>query len=199
MTVCRRTHRGARRFASCLVAGLASLTAPAALAQSICDDLWFSRNTAFDRAGFCFSSPLGQAVFDNDDCTTTDPRISTADAERIERIIARESRLGCNIDVNRTVLEVPAIADRRLLTVQPIAAETETLCVGFVGRPVAMRTGPARQAEVLGTIEPGDTLFFTHLPEGGWNFVSALRRDGVDIMRTGWTDDPIALCEARAG
>jgi len=47
---------------------LAALAAPAA-ALEICDELWFTRNLIYDRAGYCFSSPLGRAVFDNSDCT----------------------------------------------------------------------------------------------------------------------------------
>ena len=32
-------------------------------ALEICDDLWFTRNLLFSRAGYCFGSVLGQTVF----------------------------------------------------------------------------------------------------------------------------------------
>ena len=49
---------------------LLSLCVTPAFALDHCEEWWFTRNLVFDRAGYCFSSPLGQAVFDNSDCFT---------------------------------------------------------------------------------------------------------------------------------
>ena len=40
----------------------AALAAFPALAFDPCEDLWFSRNQLYDRAGYCFSTPLGLAT-----------------------------------------------------------------------------------------------------------------------------------------
>ena len=51
-----------------LVVALSLLASPA-LASNACHDLWFTRNAVIDRAGYCFGSPLGRAVFNNAGCT----------------------------------------------------------------------------------------------------------------------------------
>ena len=50
-----------RRAAIC-----AFVVAGPAAADERCHDLWFARNAIMDRAGYCFGSVLGQAVFDNE-------------------------------------------------------------------------------------------------------------------------------------
>jgi len=44
-----------------LIALICTLLAAPVQALDYCDELWFTRNLAFDRAGYCFGSPLGKA------------------------------------------------------------------------------------------------------------------------------------------
>ena len=46
------------------------LTPVTAVADALCDELWLTRNMVFDRAGYCFGSNLGEAIFDNSDCNS---------------------------------------------------------------------------------------------------------------------------------
>lgn len=70
---------------------------PAAPATSgdACFDLWYERNAIFDAAGFCFSTDKAKAYFDNTGCTTTAPRLGSAEKRRVEEIKSAEARLGC--------------------------------------------------------------------------------------------------------
>ena len=73
-----------------------------ALANDGCDDLWFTRNLIFDQVGYCFGSPLGQAVFDNADCTAKTPQLSDQDRTRVDAIEAEEARWDCRVDTSKT-------------------------------------------------------------------------------------------------
>ena len=66
-----------------------------------CDELWFARNLIFDRAGYCFGSRLGRAVFDNTDCSTTAPKFDARAAENVAALHAAETEYGCTIEIGR--------------------------------------------------------------------------------------------------
>jgi hypothetical protein len=63
-----------------------------------CFDLWYERNAIFDRNGYCFSSTLGKRTFDNSDCWTKTPNLSTAEQRRVAAIKAEENRRGCKVN-----------------------------------------------------------------------------------------------------
>ncbi|WP_161862185.1 DUF4453 domain-containing protein [Algicella marina] len=183
---------------SAALALCAVLSAPAA-AATVCEDLWFARNAAFDEAGYCFRSPLGQAVFDNRDCTDNVPRVSESLVDHIARIRDREAELRCSVNTNRTELDVPMLARRLELMVQPLMSETESLCIGYIGPSVPLRTAPETDAVVIGNIEPGDSVLSAHEDMDGWAFASEVKRVGETETILGWHDASLETCEARAG
>lgn len=67
---------------------------------SLCDQLWWQRNSYFASAGYCFQSPRGRATFGHLPCTpgltTANINLSSADRAAIAAIQARESALQCN-------------------------------------------------------------------------------------------------------
>jgi len=68
-----------------------------ALAQS-CYDLWYARNAIFNAYGYCFTTSLGQRVFDNLDCYTSSPRLAAVDQRRVNAIRREERRRGCRVN-----------------------------------------------------------------------------------------------------
>ncbi len=68
-----------------------------ALAES-CYDLWYERNQIYDDNGFCFKTQLGRETFDNSDCYTSNPDLSSAEIRRVAQIKARERAKRCKVN-----------------------------------------------------------------------------------------------------
>ncbi|MBY6155627.1 DUF4453 domain-containing protein [Vannielia litorea] len=174
---------------------------PAFAGDGTCDELWFTRNAIFHGAGYCFSSPLGQALFGNEGCTTKSPELTAAQSARLDRVKAAEE--GCVIDPSRTSLDIPDLAIRRRLTVLPIRSESESGCIGWKGGPLSLRTGTSHSAETLFTLEPDDVVLFSHESEqaGGevWDYVQVY--DNGVFRKAGWAviDWGPEVCEGLAG
>ena len=178
------------------------ITASPLRADPFCDDLWFARNQLFDRAGYCFSSPLGQAVFDNSDCTGKDITLEPGGAEMVAEIRASEARVPCDVDTSRTWLEIENIALRRRLGQVVYRSEFASGCLGWNGGPLTLLAGPGPTSEPIAMVETGDDIVWEYdslpWPEG-WTFISVYR-DGVQTG-LGWRRDDIdhALCTGLAG
>lgn len=150
-----------------------------------CEELWFSRNATLNHLGQCFSSPLGQAVFDNSDCTTDRIDIGAREAERIKYYRRLEARLECNVDTSRdTLFSVSDIGLRLKLTVQPstlVPSEAEYSCLNYIGPALQARSAPDQGADILYTVESNDDLDFNFgHAEDGWALTgirSAQQRD----------------------
>ncbi|MEO0387933.1 MAG: DUF4453 domain-containing protein [Pseudomonadota bacterium] len=181
------------------MAAVFALFATGAEASAICDDLWFARNAVFDAAGYCFRSPLGRAVFDNGDCTGATAVVGRDIAARVTRIRAREQRLGCRVNTDRTELDLPDLGERRALDVQPLRRTAESQCIGYIGPAILLRRAPEPEAEVIGAIRPGDSVLAQHEPEEGWAFASQVSRPESLETALGWHRSELTICEARAG
>lgn len=130
-----------------------------------CDDLWFSRNAMLDKAGYCFASPLGQAVFDNSDCVPGAVTVDEMTQTAIQAIRAREAFFQCDVDTGRKTLDLDPhdIARRKVLDIQPVEEalwQFEYSCVGYVGDPLPIRSAPITDALTIGTVQPGALLNF---------------------------------------
>lgn len=134
--------------------------------QLKCEELWFARNAMMDRAGYCFGSALGQAVFDNSDCTTGTPALSTMAQAMVDQIIRNETTLSCQIDTTKSYLNPYTLShatQRRALEIQPpVPSEwaAEHNCVGYLGDPVPLQTAPDHGSDVVGTLSAGWTIDF---------------------------------------
>jgi len=79
--------------------GLSLFTVKPEIAQAqSCYDLWYQRNAVYDAYGYCFTSSLGRRVFDNSDCSTSNPRLSRVDRQYVQRIQREERRRGCRVN-----------------------------------------------------------------------------------------------------
>ena len=66
---------------------------------------------------------------------------------------------------------------RRQLTDLPVRDDLESACFGWLGERLPLRAGHRQNAQVLGQIQPGDTISYSHLSEGGWTYVTTSTGD----------------------
>lgn len=168
---------------SCLAAGAA---APV-LASAVCEEAWFSRNLIFDRAGYCFGSNLGQALFNNADCTTNTPDITKNRARKVNQIKEFESELGCAIDTSASALRFfDETARLRALRDLPVMDRLGSGCIGYRGADIVLRNGHRPRADIIGRITAGDSIGFNHWSESGWDYVQIYQ--GPNTGAHGWAD-----------
>ena len=190
-----------------LAAAAAALAAPAARAQdALCEDWWFARNLIFDRAGYCFASPLGVALFDNADCTTTTPELPAGLAAQVAQIRALEADYGCAVDTARRALgDLQAVTPYRTMWDIPVRDWGESGCIGYRGPEVALRLGAREDAPVIGRIQPGMSIGFGHLGRDGFDYVTVIPMSGGEPRFkeavTGWArlGPPPLQCDSYAG
>lgn len=182
---------------------LIALVATPALAQDEhCNDYWFARNQLFDRAGYCFSSPLGKAIFDNTGCIGKQVTLEPGGADFVAFIESMEAELGCKVDTNATWLDLSNIGMRMRLEVVVARSEYASGCLGWNGAPIELRAGPRYGAEVLGVARPGDDLIWEYeaaqWPDG-WSFISVHKN--AQEIGMGWTNTFIdeTFCTTTAG
>jgi hypothetical protein len=68
------------------------------LKQLSCQNLWYVRNSIYDRRGYCFKTQDGKDVFDNSDCTVKNAAnipFNTHESNNISRIRTIENQRGC--------------------------------------------------------------------------------------------------------
>ena len=179
---------------------LAGLGAGQVQAADICADLWMTRNMVFDRAGYCFGSPLGRAMFDNSDCTTDSPTLGQVDAALIAQIKESEAEWQCDLDASRTDHDFPDMAWRSAMQDLPVNGGYESACIGWQTAPRVVRNGHDPQAAVLGEVRAGDGLFFQMLATDGFEYVTVLR--GERAIAEGWVawpDHDPEICANWAG
>ncbi|WP_421724477.1 DUF4453 domain-containing protein [Bauldia sp.] len=150
-----------------------ALAGPAFAGGDGCHDLWFTRNQVMDRAGYCFGSTLGQAVFDNSDCTGKSVTLGADDRALVKQIQALEAQFQCRVDTSQATLDLDDVAIRRQLKDLPIAEEFPGGCLGWLGPETPLHAGHSRATDVIGRILPGDYVGYFHIPEGKWTYVTA--------------------------
>ncbi|MEM6276742.1 MAG: DUF4453 domain-containing protein [Pseudomonadota bacterium] len=192
-----------RRAISVLLALLGS----PAIADAICDDLWLSRNAVMDRAGFCFESPLGLALFDNKDCFGTDVTLTSPEEELLAAIQDYEEELACAVDTSATSLEIGDLDIRLRLSSIPVRDSTESACLGWQGRRALLLTGTYEGARVSGSVEEGDTILSQHQSYEDsfgrfWSYYTVTTRIGLPspVIAAGWTyENLFETCDKIAG
>lgn len=187
-----------------MVAFVITTLAPPAMAQNwqLCEDLWFIRNTIFDRAGQCFASPLGQAMFDNADCVAKPVPLGATAARKVANIRFLESEWNCRVDTSQTHLDIPLLPLRRALTDLPVTAGYASGCLDWQGATFELLTGHSDTASVLGRVYPGDDIVWEYDTEsapGGWAFIT-IYRDSKQVS-LGWSNLDIDhdMCGGLAG
>ncbi len=190
-----------RPLALTAACALAATTATAEGPQ--CEDWWVARNLIFDRAGYCFSTPLGRALFDNAGCTTTDPALTAEAAATVAQIRSLETDYACAVDTTRTTLNDPGLLELyRLFEDIPVRDIGESGCLGYRGDPLALRSGARADAPVTGWLQPGMSVGFAHFARGDYDFLMVFpSENSVEGVFGGWAIIGPALlpCDGSAG
>lgn len=174
----------------CVLLCASILASPAAAENSpFCQELWLSRNTVMDRAGQCFGTPLGQAVFDNSDCVEGDIRLNPLDAEIVRIAQAIEQWAGCAVDTDaeRLNLDVlPFHARLMELFTVPVRIDSEHGCQGYNGPPIPLHAGISTSMTVIGTVQHGHGFSLSHNRlRGGWEYLEVRDSEGAFVAH-GW-------------
>lgn len=165
---------------------LLALSAVSAEADSGCDDLWFTRNVLYDQAGYCFGSPLGQAVFDNAGCIGSSIVLAPGAKAFADHIAGLEAHYTCKVDTGRAALDLDDLAFRRNVARLPVRDEFESACLGWLAPQTPLMAGYDAGAAPLGAIQPGDTVKFGHLPVEGWSYVTVWTPGFAALKSAGW-------------
>ena len=166
---------------------LAFAVASPAVADEFCHDLWLARNAIMDRAGYCFGSVLGQAVFDNADCVGKSVSLTPDAQATVARIQERESENACRVNTKQTTLDVKALELRLDLVHQPVRDLYESACLGWLGPVTPLRAGHDGGAAVVGEVHRGDFVLYSHEPVGDWAYVTVSDSDWL-VITAGWMD-----------
>lgn len=159
---------------------------PAGALADGCEDLWFTRNLLMDRAGYCFGSPLGEALFDNSDCIGKAVSLPKAAARLVAEIRQLERELQCSVETSATELEFEDAQNRRKLYVLPVRDQFESACLGWREGLTGLHAGPDATMPVVGRITDGDDLLFEHAGVEGWDYVT-VRSSGSGVLKSaGW-------------
>jgi hypothetical protein len=161
--------------------------------EAECNQLWFMRNLIMDRAGYCFGSPLGRALFDNGDCRGKQVSLSPAQAAQAQKIRALEQEIGCRVNTDVPRLDVDGMAALRRLRDMPLPDNGGAACT-WTGPDVALRVGMGADAAPLGRLAAGDRVYLGWIPEGDWTVISVGSGGGA---RLGWVDLRALDLEAR--
>lgn len=149
-----------------------SLSPLAAFAD--CESMWVTRNMLFDRAGYCFGSNLGKAIFDNSNCTGKQITLPAWQQDFVSYTKAMERDFQCNIDTSRRSLDLPLLSQWLQLIDPPRRGFGESGCAGYLGEPLNLRSAVGG-GRVLGQIVYGDDILFAHDDIGDSTFVTTMR------------------------
>lgn len=153
--------------------------------NTFCESLWLSRGMVLDRAGHCFDTPLGDAVFDDNDCTGPVGALFPIDAE----ILRMAEGATCDMDESGTELTLRGgafVAQLRVLNTVPVRGGSEHSCVDYQGPPIPLYAGISTELAQIGTVLPGQGFGLQHQPmRGGWDYVTVSDPDGT-MAAFGW-------------
>ncbi|MBV7408280.1 DUF4453 domain-containing protein [Maritimibacter sp. DP1N21-5] len=162
-----------------------------AAAYDICHEAWFLRNLNFDRAGYCFGSALGQAVFDNTGCVGTAVTLGAEAQRHVAAVKEFEDWFGCNVNTAQTRLDLPYANMLRRLESLPVPTDTGSGCMGYHGAEFDVYAGPRMTAPVLARVKQGYNITweYTHVSVEGWGIVAI--SDDRGLIAIGWSSTPV--------
>ncbi len=191
-----------RAMALALVASALTLSAPLpAAASSQCEDLWVTRNMMFHRAGYCFASPLGQSLFGNAGCRTSDAGAVAVDREAVALMRQYEERCRINTQGAPTPgMWAKKAALDRLIEI-PTVDEFGGACWGYNGPGFALHAATSTQSPVIGYAQTRQSLLFSHWPKNGWTYFEVSNGPGTPIVVEGWAQGvrTQGLCDVDVG
>lgn len=169
-----------------------------------CEELWVTRNMMFDRSGYCFGSALGQSLFDNSNCTTSNPVLPPDYAQAVGRMRDLEARVGCRVTTGQPAW--PSI--RRIANFYnqfwsiPEPLDGGYACWGYTGPAVTLYAGASTTTPQMGTVTSGLSYGSETWGLPGWQFYSVSTGPGGQHLFSGWAPHGAfaqGSCEQEAG
>ncbi len=173
--------------------------------RTSCESLWVERNQILNVAGQCFKTALGQAVFDNSDCTPGAPALPEPAADRISRIERAEQGRLCAVDTGQNRITVNGRYGPlrfgeggitlgrwqdalRRLDVFPRPARSRSCTVSGLsaGGFLALRSGPDTRYPQIGELLNGERVTSTSACMGRWCFAGTVQNGNRNEQRNGW-------------
>ena len=189
-----------------IVVALAALVGGPAAAQSFCTEAWVVRNMIFDRLGHCFSSRMGQMLFDNSNCTMSGPTPPPGLAQDVARIREGERFVGCRIDTSQppsaAMYELHA-QYARLIDLPVPDHLGGYACWGYRGPDFRLLSGASMSAPEVGIARTGQSVLLGHWggPDG-WTYGTIVTGPAGEVLTEGWfagVDLSAANCDLTAG
>ncbi|TMV13652.1 DUF4453 domain-containing protein [Arenibacterium halophilum] len=169
-----------------LAIAMALLAAPPAFAATGCEDIWFTRNLLMDRAGYCFGSPLGQALFDNSNCIGQNVQPPASAQPLIQKIQQLEQTHQCQVNTNQTWLDMDDMAFRRAMRDLPLYEDFPGGCISWNGPQTPLHDGYTAPLGVVGNIQTGDNVYYNYEAVDEWVYVSAHNAQTDQFKAAGW-------------
>ena len=138
-----------------------------------------------DRAGYCFGSALGQAVFGTGPCIGKSVSLTPQDQQRVAQIQGMERDMSCRVNTKQHHLDLDDLHIRRQLSDLPIPDEIQGACLGWMGPATALHAGHSEASPVIGQILPDDTVSYSHWPDAGWTYVTTSAGHGDWRVKSG--------------
>ena len=176
--------------------------------RATCDSLWVERNQILNVAGYCFETPLGQAIFDNADCSLGTPALSEASLNRIARLEQAEDRRSCEVNTGKTQVTVIGRygplrlgangkslgrwlgALQRLDVFPDIIGRTRNCTVAGLSSDgdnfLALRSGPDVRYPQIGQMVNGARVSSSSACMGRWCFADSVQTGNIVEPRNGW-------------
>ncbi|MEM9780514.1 MAG: DUF4453 domain-containing protein [Pseudomonadota bacterium] len=178
-----------RALRAAIVAAMMAVATPAA-AQDFCTEAWVIRNMIFDRLGHCFGSVMGQALFDNSNCTVSGPTPPPSLAEDVARLRDGESFVGCQINTSQQ----PSPEMYRLhahyarFSDLPVPDHVGGYaCWGYRGPDFRLLSGANVNAPEMGIARTGQSVVTTYWGRpGGWVYGAIMTGPGGTVLTEGW-------------
>jgi len=174
-------------------------------ARASCESLWVERNQILNVAGQCFETTLGQAVFDNGDCTPGAPALPEVAVNRISRIERAEQGRLCAVNTAQSRITVNGrygplrfgegevtlgrwLGALQKLDVFPFPARERSCTVNGLseGGFLALRSGPDTRYPQIGQLLNGERVVSTSACLGRWCFAGAVLNGNRVEQRSGW-------------
>lgn len=136
------------------------------------------------RRAIVLGLPLGQAVFDNADCTTSEPQLGVDEAQLVADIRFMEEEFSCAVDTSASALQYFDPGQMAgWSTDVPVPAEYGSGCFGYHGAPIPLFARRDKTSGVVAQIAEGTDFGTVSFVVGGWTYVTGFNHS-ADVA--GW-------------
>lgn len=132
-------------------------------------------------------------LFDNSDCTGTDPTLSPEETDTLNFIRGGEEHVGCRINTATPPTEDMWQVIAHFAEISDLPAPDHVggyACWGYRGPAFELHAGASRNSPIVGTAQPGQsvvTMYYSYYPD--WQFYDIATGPGGETITSGWASD----------